>query len=1352
MRSRSAVIQHLWVLGLLVTWLLAPSCGGGGAGTTQSLSVVAAAPLDPSGNSTTFINMATSDQLLVQVEITGGLPPIQVDMTLRDETGLEVEGVATAISTTTVVVGPVDASPLADGEITLEIVLSDATGGTSNALQTFVQKDTLPPLTPAPPVVMGSPSGFPTLVNSNNSGGVVVQVDAGGTFVGDETVTAIFGADPNESPSASSSPSGGQTSITLPAVDLSGLPDGPLDVTVVIMDSAGNTTETVTTFLVDTTVSSVVALSLPGSGSRPVDTVNLMNVQGASLTYTLSAEAGPEETLFVSISDGTQSVTATPVPVPSGGSGTLAAVDLSALSDGSLTVTARVEDDHGNVSPAFSHILQKDTLAPGLAALALPAGPANGAGIINAATVQGALFEADLSGDVSAGDLVDLTLSDGTASSALTATAVGPGALSLPPLDASLLPDGALTATARARDTAGNVSPDVVLPVTKDTTAPAAPLSVFVPSSGLNPAGYVNQSTTSSATLSVNLPAGLEAGLQLEVSISDGTSVLSITESAPAGGGAASFPNLNLTGFAEGTLTLQARLIDPAGNLSAPTTGSALLDRSIGVPMVMLPAGPAQNAGYVSQASVSSATIDFLFPPSTGSSDIMSATVTGGGILVALPPIGLPQGGGQVALNNVDLSSIPDGSIQIAGTVTDPAGNVGTFGPVAFIKDTVPPSPLSAANVAPGALNPPNEVNASNVSQTILDIQWSPAVDGTETASLTISDLTGGSLTFGPFSPPTGGGMAAVGPFDLSALADGTLLLQATVQDLAGNTSTFSGTPAVKITSSLGAPTALHVPAGANNPADTVNGATAASVSVEVLFPSVYTGTEMVTVTLSDGTNSVTSPPLPAPAGGGLVTFSGLNASLLAEGVLSLTATITPLSGNPASYLGTPPTKDTLAPLAPTSLQVAAGPSNPAHGINAATASAVLLDVVWPAGSDTTAQATVELTAAGSSAVGTPFQAAAAGAQTVGPIDASALLDGVVSVQVTVTDPAGNSSVFAGAPAVKDTLAPSSAVGATVAAGTQNPANVVNTSNETTTFVDVLLDATSVATDTVSCTLSDGTLQVTAPTGAGIPGGGTLRLGPVDLSTLMDGSLTLQVLITDALGNSTTTTGTPAIKDTVPPAAASTAFVNAGLGNPADVINAANQSNVSIAVLLPNAAATGDLVQIQLDDGANAIQSAPLPAPAGGGLLTFSGLDATSLQDGSLTLSIDLIDASLNVTTAPGQPVTKDTVPPALPTAALLPNSGTNPLNVVNLANVNSPVFQVSLPASYLGSETVTLILTDGVGPILLSAPASPPAGGGTLTVAGPDLTALADGSISLIVSVSDLAGNNTKVNGSTLS
>ncbi len=67
MRSRSAVIQHLWVLGLLVTWLLAPSCGGGGAGTTQSLSVVAAAPLDPSGNSTTFINMATSDQLLVQV-------------------------------------------------------------------------------------------------------------------------------------------------------------------------------------------------------------------------------------------------------------------------------------------------------------------------------------------------------------------------------------------------------------------------------------------------------------------------------------------------------------------------------------------------------------------------------------------------------------------------------------------------------------------------------------------------------------------------------------------------------------------------------------------------------------------------------------------------------------------------------------------------------------------------------------------------------------------------------------------------------------------------------------------------------------------------------------------------------------------------------------------------------------------------------------------------------------------------------------------------------------------------------------------------------------------------------------
>ncbi len=1350
MGTRSVSIAPRAMISVLMVCLVATSCGGGGSDTSPSLSVLGASPLSPTGQTSAFINGETVDQLFVSVDFSGGFFPIDVTLTLRDAAGREIQASIGAVASSPALLGPIDATALDEGPVALEILLTDSTGSRSSLYSTTIEKDTLPPLTPAPPVVMGAPSALPTLVNSANHDEVIIQIEAGGAFVGDELVTAIFGTDPNESPTVAGSPDAGESVIALPPADLSGIADGVLNVTVVVQDPAGNTSSVVTPFLIDTTVSSVVATSVPAAGPRPQDTINLSNVGDTVIAYALTSDATSDETLFLSLSDGAQSVNLPGLPAPEGGVGTLSGVDLTVLGDGPLTMTARVEDDHGNVSPILTTALQKDTLAPGITALVLPAGPANAEGAINATTVPGVRFQVELAGDFAVGDVVDLDLTDGSATASLTVAGPGPGSFLLSPLDASPVPDGTLTATARVRDAAGNVSQDVAITVIKDTVAPAAPVSVTVPSSGLNASGFVNQATQASVTVSVDLPPALEAGADLEVTISDGASTISVTEPAPMGGGPASFPNLNLTGFGEGALSLQARLVDAIGNASPSTAGSAQLDRSLGLPTVALPPGPGQTAGYVSQASASSATITFVFPATAGSADVMTAEVSGGGVSLGIPAITLPGGGGQVTVNSFDLSTIPDGAIQISGTVTDPAGNMGTFGPVGFTKDTVAPAGLAAMSVAAGSLNPAHEVNASNVSQTILDIQWSSLVDGTEAASLTISDLGGGSLTFGPFSPPPGGGQAAVGPFDLSSLADGTLVLQAAVQDPAGNVSTSSGTPAVKITSSLGAPTSMHVAAGTSNPTDFINAVSASSVTVEVVFPSVYTGTEAVTVTLSDGTNAVTSASALVPAGGGLMSFAGLNAVALADGPLTLTATITPSGGNPASYLGTPPAKDTVAPVAPTSLQVAQGPTNPAHGINASSTSAVMLDIVWPAGTDAAAQATVSLTAGGITVSSAPFQPSPSASQSTGPIDATPLQDGPVSVQLTVTDTAGNSTVFSGAPAFKDTVAPSAAVGASVAPGPQNVAGIVNTGNVGSCFIDVILGGASVSSDTITCTLTDGVVSVTTPASPGLSGGGVITLGPVDLTTLQDGSIPLQVTVTDGLGNSTVSAGAPATKDTAPPAAASTAFVAAGLSNPADIINVSNQTNVSIDVVLAGGA-PGDVVRVRLDDGAMTIQSGLLPAPSGGGIVTFGGLDATGLQDGALNLSVDIIDGAGNTTTAPGHAVTKDVVPPASPTATFLPSTATNPSNVVNLANVNGPVFQVTLPASYGGSETVTLIVTDGVGPILLSTATSAPAGGGVLSILGPDLSALADGSLGLVVSVTDPAGNDVLTNGSAL-
>jgi len=94
----------------------------------------------------------------------------------------------------------------------------------------------------------------------------------------------------------------------------------------------------------------------------------------------------------------------------------------------------------------------------------------------------------------------------------------------------------------------------------------------------------------------------------------------------------------------------------------------------------------------------------------------------------------------------------------------------------------------------------------------------------------------------------------------------------------------------------------------------------------------------------------------------------------------------------------------------------------------------------------------------------------------------------------------------------------------------------VNAANASSLSFDVVLPSTSLASDTVHLSVSDGTTTLNATTQAGIAGGGTRTFAGIDASTLADGTLTISAWSTSSYGDVGATTSITRTKDTVKPA------------------------------------------------------------------------------------------------------------------------------------------------------------------------------------------------------------------------
>lgn len=129
--------------------------------------------------------------------------------------------------------------------------------------------------------------------------------------------------------------------------------------------------------------------------------------------------------------------------------------------------------------------------------------------------------------------------------------------------------------------------------------------------------------------------------------------------------------------------------------------------------------------------------------------------------------------------------------------------------------------------------------------------------------------------------------------------------------------------------------------------------------------------------------------------------------------------------------------------------------------------------------------------------------------------------------------------------------------------------------------------------------------------------------------------------------DSTTASATP---DATAPTVPSAVQLTNGGGQGNQYLNLANRASVSVSVVLPETSQATDVVTVTLGNGSQSV-SKTAPATTGAGTVTVSGLDATPLPDGTVTIEATVADPAGNVSNPRSTSAPKDTVAPGSPTA-----------------------------------------------------------------------------------------------------
>ncbi|MFC1511270.1 hypothetical protein ACFL5U_02680 [Candidatus Margulisiibacteriota bacterium] len=962
-------------------------------------------------------------------------------------------------------------------------------------------------------------------------------------------------------------------------------------------------------------------------------------------------------------------------------------LDLRDFKDGLITLTVTVTDASGN-EKAVVQTINKDATAPLVSAANL------NEDFINEDNIGNIFFqfqntETDLTFSYTVSDQSggSFTVSDQNLSDVNQIVNISQA-------DLNTLADEQLTLSVTITDAAGNA---VILndTIIKDMLDPVIPDI------------RITNTTTGSTT---HVRNGEDITITADISDDQVVFIDDITADLTAFGGSpnaipdsfvAGIATWNLTGVtvAEGSLGVNITAIDEAGNSTTVASTQSFTGDNIppGVTSATL------NENFINQDNIGNISFQLDNTETTGLTLEYRVSDQSGGVF-AFTDFNITDINQIFNIAQADLNTLADEQLDLSVTITDAAGNTVVLSDT-IRKDTLDPTipDILITNTSTGSTTHVRNGEDITITADISDDQ-----------AIFIDDITADLTAFGgsPNAIPnsfTGGVATWIIPN--VTVSEGSLGVNITAIDEAGNSTTESSGPSLT---------------GDNTPP----GVTAVTLNENFINQdNIGNISFMFTNTEPDLTFSYTV----SDQSGGSFIVSDLNLSdvdqivniaqadleTLADEQLDLSVTITDAAGNTV-VLSDTIRKDTLDPTIPDILI-----TNTSTGSNTLVRDGDNITITADISDDQAIfldDITADLTAFGGSPNAIPDSFV--GGVATWNLAAVTVADGPLTVNITATDEAGNPTTVTSTQSFTGDNTPPAVAGVVFNENFINQANIGNISFQfQNTETDLTFSYTVSDLSGGSFTIPD--LNLTDVNQI-------VNISQDDLATLSDEELTLSVTITDAAGNIINRTDS-IVKDTEAPTIPSVLINNTTITS-LDFIKNGDDVTVTAQVLDNQSIAREDIFADLSQFGFGAAVN---PNSYDGTTATWN-LTGVTVADGPVTVNISAIDSAGNPVAAPvSDSITGDNTPPAAFAVGFVDGQ-----TFVNGNDLTTTAF------AFQGAETgpgyrYTFSISDGTTVIT---------GEGDLTASDqqvtlPNLSLLADTTLTLSVSVLDTARNITAAN-----
>ncbi|MFY4079355.1 BapA-related adhesin SiiEA [Escherichia coli] len=633
-------------------------------------------------------------------------------------------------------------SALAQGDVTITATVTDSAGNSGTASHTVT-------VALGAPVLAINTIAVDDIINATEKGADLAISGSSNQSAGTQITVTLNGQNYTTTADAS-----GNWSVTVPASRVSALGEATYTVTAAATDSDGNSGSASHNVQVNT--------ALPGVTINVVATDDIINAAEAGVDQTISGQvtgATAGDTVTVTLGGATYTAT---VQANLSWSVDVPAAALQALGNGELTISASVTNSVGNTGNGTREITI-DANLPGLRVDTVA-----GDDVVNIIEHGQALVITGSSSGLATDSNVTLTINGQTYVAAVLAD--GSWSVGVPAADVSAWPAGTVTITASGSTTAGNPV-SVTHPVTVDLTAVAVSINAITADDVINAAEKGAALTLSGST------SGVEAGQTVTVTFGGKTYTASV---AANGSWSTSVPAADMAALRNGDASAQASVSNVNGN-NATTTHAYSVDASVPTVTINTIAGD-----DILNAAEAGAALTITGSSTAEAGQTVTVTLNGANYTGTVQT----DGSWSISVPPADLSALTASNYTVSAAVSDKAGNPASVNHNLTVDTSVP---VVTINTVAGD----DVINATEHAQAQI-------ISGSATGAATGSTVTVtiGTNTFTTVLDASGNWSVGVPASVVSALANGTVTINASVTDAAGN----SGSATHQVTVNTGLP------------------------------------------------------------------------------------------------------------------------------------------------------------------------------------------------------------------------------------------------------------------------------------------------------------------------------------------------------------------------------------------------------------------------------------------------------------------------------------------------------------------------------------------------------------------